>query len=94
MKADDFKFVRVDWFDAQSGFASPLSLEELEEVPPIETTSVGCLIKQDKDKIVLGFMMFGGEGYFKHWQMIPKGMIKKITYLTENKKNANGVLSE
>ena len=83
---DNFEFVRVDWFDAQSGFSSPLSLEELEEVPPTETTSVGCLIKEDKEKIVLGFMMFGKEGYFKHWQMIPKGMIKKITKLKEFKK--------
>ena len=83
---DKFEFVRVDWFDAQSGFSSPLDLHELEEVPPVETTSVGCLIKEDKEKIVLGFMMFGKEGYFKHWQMIPRGMIKKITRLKEFKK--------
>lgn len=80
---NDFKFVRVDWFDAQSGFGSPLSLEELEEVPPTKTTSVGCLIKEDDEKIVLGFIMFGDEGCFKHWQMIPRGMIEKITVLKE-----------
>ncbi len=85
MKAEDFELVRVDWFDAQSGFGSPMDLEELMSVPLVETTSVGCLVYEDKEKIVLGFMMFGKEGYFKHWQMIPRGMIKKITKLRERK---------
>ena len=85
IKPEDLDFVRVDWFDAQSGFGSPLSLEELEEVPPVKTVSVGCLLKEDKEKIVIGFMMFGNEGYFKHWQMIPRGMIEKITKLKESK---------
>ena len=85
MKTEDFEFVRVDWFDAQSGFASPMDLEELMKVPPVETTSMGCLVHEDKEKIVLGFMMFGEEGYFKHWQMIPRGMINKITKLEEIK---------
>jgi hypothetical protein len=84
MKVEDFKLVRVDWFDAQSGFSSPMDLEELMSVPPVETTSIGCLVHEDKEKIVLGFMMFGKEGYFKHWQMIPAGMIKKITKLKES----------
>ena len=83
MKPEDLEFVRVDWLDAQSGFSSPLNIEELEEVPPLETKSVGFLIKQDEEKIDLGFMMFGDEGYFKHWQMIPRGMIRKITRLRE-----------
>ncbi len=86
LNPDDFKLVRVDWFDAQSGFSTPLNLEELMEVPPVQTTSVGCLVHEDKEKIVLGFMMFGKEGYFKHWQMIPRGMIKKIMELKEIKK--------
>lgn len=86
MKAEDFKLVRVDWFDAQSGFGSPMDVQELLEVPPVQTTSVGCLVHKDKEKIVLGFMMFGKEEYFKHWQMIPKKMIKKMTYLVEKKK--------
>lgn len=83
MKPEDFEFVRVDWLDAQSGFSSPLDLEELERVDPVETTSFGCLIKKDEKKIILGFMMFGNEGYFKHWQMIPRGMIRRITKLRE-----------
>ena len=86
MKIEDFKLVRVDWFDAQSGFGSPMDLDELLSVKPIETTSVGCLVHEDKERIVLGFMMFGNEGYFKHWQMIPQGMIKRIIKLKEIKK--------
>ncbi|KKN69308.1 hypothetical protein LCGC14_0441610 [marine sediment metagenome] len=85
MKTEDFEFVKVDWLDAQSGFSVPMDLEELMSVPMVETTSVGCLVHEDKEKIVLGFMMFGKEGYFKHWQMIPRGMIKKITKLKEMK---------
>lgn len=86
MKAEDFKLVRVDWFDAQSGFGSPMDIEELMSVPPVETTSVGCLVYEDKEKIVLGFMMFGKEEYFKHWQMIPRKMVKRIIKLKEDKK--------
>ncbi len=83
VKIEDFEFVRVDWLDAQSGFSSPLDLDELESVDPIETVSAGFLLKEDEKKIILGFMMFGKEGFFKHWQMIPRGMIKKITKLSE-----------
>ncbi len=72
------KIVEVEWLDAQSGFSSPLTIEELEREEPIHTLSVGYLLKEDKDKIILGFMVFGDEGTFKHWQLIPRGMIKKI----------------
>jgi len=71
------KIVEVEWLDAQSGFSSPLSLEELEQEKPFHTFSTGYLIKEDKEKIILGFMMFG-EDMVKHWQLIPKGMVKKI----------------
>ena len=77
------KIIKVEWFDAQSGFSTPLTLEELEREEPYHTFSVGYLLKEDKDKLILGFMMFGNEGMFKHWQLIPKGMIKKITELKE-----------
>jgi len=73
-----YKIVEVEWFDAQSGFSSPLTLEELEKEEPLHTFSVGYLLKEDEEKIILGFMMFGDEGMFKHWQLIPKGMVKNI----------------
>ncbi len=77
--------VEVEWMDAQSGFSSPLDLDELESVDPIITHSVGYLLKEDKTKVILGFMMWGEQGTFKHWQLIPKGMIRKITKLKEVK---------
>ena len=50
MKPEEFKLVRVDWFDAQSGFGSPLSLEELEEVPPVETIKLDSLVNESEVK--------------------------------------------
>lgn len=78
------EIVKVKWLDAQSGFSSPLTIEELEREDPLESISIGYLLKEDEEKIILGFMMFGDEGMFKHWQLIPKGMIKKITKLRED----------
>lgn len=75
------KIVEVEWIDAQSGFSQPLSLEELEKEEPLHTYSVGYLLKEDKKKVILGFMMFGNDGFFKHWQLIPKGMIIKMRKL-------------
>lgn len=75
---EKYKIVEVEWMDAQSGFSSPLTIEELEQTEPYHTFSVGYLVHEDKKKVVLGFMMFGDEGMFKHWQLIPKGMIIKI----------------
>lgn len=76
-----YPICEIEWLDAQSGFGTPWTLEELESVEPAHTFSVGYLLKEDKEKIILGFMMFGDEGMFKHWQLIPRGMIKKITKL-------------
>ena len=79
------KIVEVEWFDAQSGFSAPLTIEELEKEGMLHTFSTGYLIKEDKEKIILGFMLFGD--FVKHWQVIPKGMIKKINIIksTTNK---------
>ncbi len=78
-----YDIVEVEWLDAQSGFGSPLSLEELEKEKPLHTFSVGYLLKEDQEKVTLGFMMFGEDEFFKHWQLIPRGMIKKITRIRE-----------
>jgi hypothetical protein len=64
-----------------------LSLEELEREKPLHTYSVGYLLKEDDEKIILGFMMFGEDGFFKHWQLIPKGMIKKLSLLNNKEKD-------
>ena len=72
-----FKTVEVEWMDAQSGFSSPLTVEQLEEEEPYHTFSIGYLIYEDKQKVILGFMLFG-EDMIKHWQLIPRGMILNI----------------
>lgn len=70
------KIVEIEWFDAQSSLDS-WTEEELKEANPLHTFSVGYLIHDFKDRVILGFMDFG-QGLIKHHQCIPKGMIKKI----------------
>ena len=80
--------VEVEWIDAHSSLEAQ-TLSDLEKAEPFVTKSCGYLIKEDKDKVVLGFMLFGvninDEPLLKHFQVIPKGMIKKITKLMEIK---------
>ena len=80
--------VEVEWIDAHSSLDAQ-TLQELEKATPFLTKSCGYLVKEDKDKIVLAFMLFGvninDEPLLKHYQVIPKGMIKKITKLKEVK---------
>ena len=73
--------VEVIWFDAQthSGYAEDIG--ELKNWKPVESHSFGYLLHEDKEKIILGFLLFIGEempDQVKHCQMIPKGMIKKV----------------
>lgn len=84
-----FKPVEVEWTDANSSLDSfTISELEAQEIPI--SRSCGYLIKEDKEKIVLAFMTFGhnvlGELIMKHYQVIPKGMIKKIRTLKAQKK--------
>ena len=82
-------FVRVEWIDAHSSMDS-ITVEELIKAKPFLTESVGCLMHEDKEKIILSFMNFGfniSDGpLIKHYQVIPKGMVRKITKLREVKK--------
>ena len=65
-------YVEVEWVDAQSSI-DVLPISELEKHPLITTKSCGYLIKEDKEKIVLAFMLFGetpsGETLLKHYQV-------------------------
>jgi len=80
------KIVEVSWIDAQSSMDA-MTLSELEKQKPFETKSCGYLIKEDEEKIILGFMLFGfnvnEEPLLKHYQVIPKGMVKKIRVIEE-----------
>lgn len=70
------KPVEIEWIDAQSGMNS-LFIDELKrEILPVPTRSCGYLIHETKDFIVLGFMLFGDD-LIKHYQLIPKCLIKK-----------------
>ena len=78
--------VEVEWIDAQSSL-DIYSFEELRSLGEEDlhiTKSCGYLLHEDKDKVVLSFMNFGN-GMCKHSQIIPKGMIRKITKLQEDK---------
>ena len=69
-----FKIEEVHWFDAQSSMIS-LTLKEIkEELKPLLTKSVGYLLEETTEYIVLGFTIFDNE-FTKHHQLIPKGMI-------------------
>ena len=83
------KFVRVEWIDAHSSMDS-ITVEELIKEEPFLTESVGCLMHEDKEKIILSFMNFGfninESPLIKHYQVIPKGIIKEIIPLADTKK--------
>ncbi len=76
--------VRVEWIDAH-GSMDCMTVEELIKEEPFLTESVGMLMHEDKEKIILSFMNFGfnlnESPLIQHYQVIPKGMVKKITKL-------------
>lgn len=80
------KIVEVEWIDAHSSMDA-MVISDLEKQKPFITKSCGYLIKEDEEKIVLGFMCFGvnvlDEPLLKHYQVIPKGMVKKIRVIEE-----------
>jgi len=76
-----FKIVEVEWFDAQSGIGSSIEVDEADDLEPVLTHSVGYLLRKDKEVVVLGFMLFDYNQTFKHWQMIPRDMVRKIRIL-------------
>ena len=71
-----FKKVEVEWFDAQSSTES-IFIDEIKNMRPIKSHSLGYLVFEDKDFIVLSFLNFG-HNLMKHHQCIPRSMIKKI----------------
>ena len=80
-----YKVIEIEWLDAQSGFGNAqyvddLVLQELKPENMRYSFSVGYLLYEDKQKIVLGFMLFG-EDMVKHNQMIPKSLIKRRRFL-------------
>lgn len=76
--------IEIIWFDAQSSL-EPMTIEEAKTIlKPQLTKSVGYLAYETKDYVLLVFMDFKN-GLFKHWQIIPIGMIKKRNILKHKK---------
>ncbi len=71
------EIVEIKWFDAQTTMGDMTLKEIREELKPVKSLSVGYLLVNNKKYIVLGFLDFGEE-VFKHFQVIPKGMIEEI----------------
>ena len=84
MTEKELKPVEVSWVDAQSSMDIML-LKDVKDYQNIVTKSCGYLAYQDKEKVVLAFMLFGKDEedrtLLKHYQIIPKGMIKNIKHL-------------
>jgi len=78
---DKYKKVEVWWMDAQHG-TSIIYYEDLQELRPVLTRNIGYLIKDCKEYIILGYMLFDND-HVKHWQLIPKGMIVKQKHLNQ-----------
>ena len=69
--------VEIVWLDAQSSL-DKLTLDIAKKnFKPKLTKSVGYLVYENNDYVLLVFMDFG-DGMFKHWQVIPRGTIKEI----------------
>jgi len=77
MEKPKYKIVEVEWLDAQFGFSRIIESNEVENIESINTFSIGYLMREEKEFIVLSFMVYS-DSSFKHWQLIPRGMIKKI----------------
>ena len=85
-KINSRKIVEVEWIDAHSSLDC-ITVSELINEKPYLTQSVGYLMLEDKEKVILSFMNFGfninEEPLMKHYQIIPRGMIKKIKIIKE-----------
>ena len=85
-----FPLVQVKWLDAQTGFAALMPISEFKnDFKPFYNYSFGYLLEDNKDHIILGFLLMDSEVIdeetgVKHWQLIPKGMVRKITKLKED----------
>lgn len=81
-----YELVEVEWFDAQSGFGQADFIDDvIKQLKPIHTFSIGYLLNECKESVLLGFMLFGGD-MVKHNQLIPRGMVKNIRRLQCQKK--------
>lgn len=82
-----FKIVEVEWFDAQISLDATTIDQIKSNLPgfiPQLTKTVGYLIYQTSDYIVLAYSYFTNETIQYH-QIIPKGIIKHMRELKHEK---------
>lgn len=82
-----FRKVEIKWLDAQTGFGESLPISRFKEgFEPFYNYSMGYLVENNKDYIIVGFLIMNVdsgeyEPTIKHWHLIPRGMIKKMRYI-------------
>ncbi len=80
LNKDNVPIVEVEWFDAQTYNGTAEDFDVVGKLIPHLSKTCGYLIHEDKEKIIISFLNFG-EGNTKYFQMIPRGMIKKMRKL-------------
>ena len=83
-----YKLVEVKWLDAQTGFSQAMPLSEFKkDFEPYYNYTFGYLLEDNKDHIIIGFLIMNvdeikdevnEETMVKHWQLIPKGMVRNV----------------
>ena len=73
------KIVKIDWIDARTLW-EVLTKEDLMKEVPIEVTTVGYLVDDNENVVILSSMLNKDVDkiYFKTSHIIPKCLIKKI----------------
>lgn len=84
MKPKDFPLILVEWLDAVSSNGWEL-YEETTNSPHLIST-VGYLIKESEDSVLLAMAKDEESDNFNCTFVIPKGMVKEIKLLTVKKK--------
>ena len=77
----NYPIVRIDWLDAQSGEGQAQPVEDVIDMIPVPSCSVGFLLHKDRTKVIISTMMFGE--CTKRDQLIPAGMITRMTEMQE-----------
>jgi len=81
---EQMRIVKIEWEDACTEYSpEAIYVEDIteERFGVLVNTSIGFLIKELKDTIILGNICTRGEELFKNVHTIPKKLIKKITNL-------------
>ena len=75
------KIVSIEWDDASSN-SGYWDDHRLEDFSLVHNCSVGHLIRRDRKQVVIAMERWrDGDRRYRTTETIPRGMIKKITYL-------------